>query len=77
TAAVNNLLGGDELMKRSRTPEILADAAMEIFSRDKTTCTGQFFIDDEVMREAGVKDLSKYRYDPTVKEEDLAPDFFV
>lgn len=77
TAAVNNVLGGDQLMKRSRTPAILADAALEIFARDKNECTGQFFIDDEVMAEAGLTDFSKYRYDPSIKEEDLAPDFFV
>ena len=60
TAAVLNLLGGPEAMKRTRTPEIMADAAYEILSRNARSCTGNFFIDDEVLAEAGVTDLSKY-----------------
>jgi citronellol/citronellal dehydrogenase len=60
TAAVQNLLGGDEAMARSRTPEIVADAAYEILSRDPRSCTGNAFIDDEVLAEAGITDLERY-----------------
>jgi citronellol/citronellal dehydrogenase len=62
TAAVQNLLGGDEAMARSRKPEILADAAHAILVRDSRECTGNFFIDDEVLAEEGVTDLSDYTY---------------
>ena len=54
TAAVQNLLGGDEAMAQSRTPEIFADAAYAILSRDPRECTGNSFIDDEVLAEEGV-----------------------
>lgn len=76
TAAVNNLLGGGELMKRSRTPDIIADAAYYILKRESRSCTGNFFIDDEVLASEGIKDLDKYAYDPEYKDQ-LAPDFFV
>jgi citronellol/citronellal dehydrogenase len=74
TAAVNNLLGGDALMKASRTPEILADAAHMVFTTPSRELTGQFLIDDTFMHGRGVTDFDKYRVDPT---QDLAPDFFV
>ena len=60
TAAVQNLLGGDEAMAKSRTPEIVADAAREIVVRDPAECTGNAFIDDEALAQAGITDLSKY-----------------
>jgi citronellol/citronellal dehydrogenase len=62
TAAVQNLLGGDEAMARSRKPEILADAAHAILVRDSRECTGNFFVDDDVLAEEGVTDLSDYTY---------------
>ncbi len=74
TAAVENLLGGDETMKRSRKPEIMADAAYAIFTKKSTECTGNFFIDDDVLRANGVTDLSKYS---SIPGADLMPDFFV
>jgi citronellol/citronellal dehydrogenase len=74
TAAVNNLLGGDALMKASRTPEILADAAHMIFTTPSRELSGQFLIDDTFMHSRGITDFDKYRVDPT---QDLAPDFFV
>ena len=74
TAAIKNLLGGDAMMKASRKPEIMGDAAYVIFNRPSRECTGNFFIDDEVMRSAGKTDLSEYAVDPTAK---LMPDFFV
>jgi citronellol/citronellal dehydrogenase len=74
TAAVNNLLGGDALMKASRTPDILADAAHMIFTTPSRELTGQFIIDDTFLVSRGVTDLDRYRVDPT---QNLAPDFFV
>lgn len=64
TAAVNNLLGGDNLMRRSRKPEIVADAAYEIFSRPARETSGNFFIDEEVLAEAGITDLADYAVEP-------------
>jgi citronellol/citronellal dehydrogenase len=64
TAAVNNLLGGEMLMKMSRTPEILADAAFYILRRPSKTCTGNFFIDETVLAEEGITDLSGYSVVP-------------
>lgn len=60
TAAVQNLLGGDAAMEKSRTPEIVADAAVEILSKPSRECTGNAFIDVDVLREAGITDLSRY-----------------
>jgi len=60
TAAVQNLLGGNDAMAVSRTPEIVADAAVEILGRPSRECTGNTFIDVDVLREAGVTDLSQY-----------------
>ena len=74
TAAVQNLLGGDELARRSRKPEIMGDAAHIILTRPSREFTGNFLIDDEVLESAGVTDLSTYAVDPSVE---LAPDFFV
>jgi citronellol/citronellal dehydrogenase len=74
TAAVQNLLGGDEAMARSRTPEIYADAALAVLERDPRTCTGNAFIDDEVLAEEGVTDLERYRAAPG---GELALDLFV
>ena len=74
TAAVNNLLGGDRLMRASRTPEILADAAHLIFTKPSRDFTGNFCIDDTLLAANGVTDFDKYRVDPSV---DLMPDFFV
>lgn len=74
TAAVKNLLGGDAAMKGSRSPDIMADAAYAIFNRPSRECTGNFFIDDEVMASEGVTDLSKYALDPNAN---LIPDFFI
>jgi len=60
TAAVRNLLGGPKMAEASRTPEILADAAYAILNKPARECTGNFFIDEEVLRAAGVTDFSKY-----------------
>jgi citronellol/citronellal dehydrogenase len=74
TAAVRNLLGGDALVRRSRTPDIMGDAAHLVLTQDAKTFTGRFLIDDTLLYEHGVRDFEKYRVDPTVE---LAPDFFV
>jgi citronellol/citronellal dehydrogenase len=74
TAAVKNLLGGDAMMRASRKPEILADAAYAVFSKPSRELTGRFLIDDTFLAETGVTDFDQYRVDPTQK---LAPDFFV
>jgi citronellol/citronellal dehydrogenase len=62
TAAVQNLLGGDEAMARSRRPEIVADAAHAILTRDSATCTGNLFLVEDVLAQEGVTDLSAYSY---------------
>ena len=60
TAAVKNVLGGEEMMQGSRFPEIMADAAYEIFCKDSSTFTGNFCIDDLVLYDAGIRDFSQY-----------------
>ncbi|MCO5239759.1 MAG: NAD(P)-dependent oxidoreductase [Chitinophagaceae bacterium] len=67
TAAVQNLLGGDALMNMSRTPDIVADAAYYILSRSSESCTGNFFIDEEVLKQEGIADLEKYSVVPGAK----------
>ncbi len=67
TAAIRNLLGGEAMMQASRTPEIVADAAYEILTRNARECTGNFFIDVDVLRSAGVTDFSKYSVVPDAK----------
>ena len=74
TAAVRNLLGGEDMCNRSRTPEIMADAAHAILTRDATTCTGNFFVDDDVLREEGVTDFDRYAVCPGAE---LVADFFL
>lgn len=65
TAAVEFALGGEAMMRGSRKPEIMSDAAHAIFLSDARTNTGRFLIDDDVLAEAGVKDFSAYRHDPS------------
>lgn len=74
TAAVKNLLGGDETMARARRPEIVADAAHVIFTGDSRAATGQFFIDDEVLLSAGITELDRYADVPATE---LLPDLFL
>ncbi len=74
TSAIKNLLGGDALMRASRTPDILADAAYAIFHKPAKSFTGNFLIDDTFLAGEGVTDFDKYRADPN---HELAPDFFV
>jgi citronellol/citronellal dehydrogenase len=74
TAAIQNLLGGDSVMRMSRTPEIVADAALRIFAKPAREFSGNFLIDDTFLADEGVTDFDRYRVDPT---QPLAPDFFV
>jgi citronellol/citronellal dehydrogenase len=74
TAAIRNLLGGDAIMRRSRSPEILADAAAAIFAKPAKSFTGNFLIDDTFLAGEGVTDFERYRVDPG---EPLQGDFFV
>ena len=74
TAAVQNLLGGDFLMQRSRKPEIVADAAFYILQRPSFECTGNFFIDEEVLQQHGVQDFTSYAVNPQQK---LMMDLFI
>ena len=69
------LIMGSEMRARCRTPEIVADAAHAILTRDAKSFTGHFCIDDEVLRETGTSDFSAYRHEG-VSEEELLPDFF-
>ena len=74
TAAVQNLLGGDAMMRRARKPEIVADAACALFTKPAREFTGRFLIDDSFLAENGVRDFDRYRVN---QEHELAPDFFV
>jgi citronellol/citronellal dehydrogenase len=74
TAAVQNLLGGEQLIKRSRTPEIMADAAFHIVSKPSGECTGNNFIDESVLKEVGIQNLDKYSVS---KNSPLYPDLFL
>jgi citronellol/citronellal dehydrogenase len=74
TAAVENLLGGEATLRGSRTPEIVADAAYFVLTRASRECTGNFFVDEDVLRSAGVTDFAKYQ---SVPGADLLPDLFL
>src|SRR5947207_12526199 len=74
TAAIKNLLGGDRVMRMSRTPEIMADAAYAIFQKPARRFPGNFLIDHTFLAAEGVTDFEKYRVDAA---EPLAPTFFV
>ncbi|WP_026381167.1 SDR family oxidoreductase [Afifella pfennigii] len=74
TAAIKNIVGGEAMMRASRKPEILADAAYRIFLKPAGEFTGNFLIDDSFLAEEGVTDFDSYRVDPTMA---LQPDFFV
>ncbi|HEY8375976.1 MAG TPA: NAD(P)-dependent oxidoreductase, partial [Nannocystis sp.] len=73
TAAVN-MLGGEMMMSASRKPDIMADAAHHILTRPSRECTGNFFIDEDLLRRAGVTDFDKYAVTPGAE---LIPDFFL
>ncbi len=64
TAAVKNLLGGEQMASMSRKPQILADAATWIFNQPSTECTGNLFLDEDVLKKAGISDLEQYAVTP-------------
>jgi len=74
TAAVQNLLGGDAMIRQSRLPSIVADAAYYILSQDPSEASGEFYIDEDVLRRYGVTDFDQYAVDPAAG---LAPDLFI
>ncbi len=74
TAAIRNLLGGEEIMRRSRRPDILADAARLIFEKPANSFSGRFLIDDSFLAAEGTVEFEHYRIDTSVP---LSPDFFV
>jgi len=74
TAAVQNLLGGEEAIRRCRKPAIMADAAHAILTRDCRQCTGNFFIDEQVLEEEGITNFEEYAVRPGCE---LLPDFFL
>jgi citronellol/citronellal dehydrogenase len=74
TAAVANLLGGDEVIRHARKPDIVADAAHAILTRPARACTGNFFIDVRVLAEEGVSDFTPYSVDPS---QEAVLDFFL
>lgn len=77
TAAVQNLLGGESVVNGSRKPEIMADAAHFILTQPSSELTGQFAIDEDVLRRAGVSDFSAYAVTPGMKDSDLIADYFL
>lgn len=74
TAAISNVLAGEEAMKSCRKPEILADTAYAVLNKPAATFTGNFIIDDSFLWDEGERDLDQYSYDPSIE---LLPDFFV
>jgi len=74
TAAVRNLFGGDEVVRRSRKPEIMAAAAHSVLLRNSRECTGHFFVDEDVLADDGVTDLARYSVIPGAE---LLPDIFL
>ena len=74
TAAVQNLLGGDKVMEKARKPDIMGDAAFTILSKDSSECTGNYFVDEELLRSEGITDFSNYS---NVPDSELMPDFFI
>ena len=79
TIAPQNLLGGDDSIKRSRTADIMSDAAYIILTSNSKQVTGQYFIDEAVMRSNGLNDndLKKYQFDKSADIDSLGLDFFV
>jgi len=74
TAAVRNLPGGEDMVRHARKPQIVADAAHAVLTRDSRACTGNLLVDEDVLREEGVTDFARYAADPNVE---LAPDLFL
>jgi citronellol/citronellal dehydrogenase len=77
TAAIEFAVGNSDMLDRARKPSIMADAAYEIFKQDHVTSTGQFFIDEEVLRAANYTDFDVYKVNPKWGDHELIPDFFI
>lgn len=77
TAAIAGQIGGEELAKLSRVPAIMADAAYEIFSRPSRSFSGNFLIDEVLLRDIGITDFSHYQVDQSLPESALFPDLFL
>ncbi|WP_434968623.1 SDR family oxidoreductase [Microbacterium sp. bgisy207] len=77
TAAVQFALGGDQMMKASRTPQIYADAAYEVITKPSREYTGQTLIVEDVLEQAGVTDFSRYAAVPGTPDDQLFPDIFL
>ena len=77
TAAMEMLGGGSDIAKSCRSPQIMADAAYVMLTRDSKSFTGNFAIDEEVLRQEGCTDFTNYLAAPGNKESDLMPDFFL
>lgn len=77
TAAVRYELGGDQMMQKSRKVTVMGDSAYEIMTANSRKCTGNFFMDDEVLKLVGVTDFKQYRVDPNCPENELMPDLFL
>ena len=74
TAAIKNILGGEALMQMSRTPQIMADAAYHVLTKNSKECTGNFFIDEEVLKKEGITDFDKYAVN---LDQELMTDLFL
>lgn len=77
TAAIEFAVGNAEMLRLARKPTIMADAAFEIVQQDAKVYSGNFLIDEEVMKAAGLQDFSHYKNDPSVDDKQLIPDFFI
>ena len=77
TAAVQNLLGGDATVRGSRKPDIMADAAYAVLTKPSSAVTGNFFIDEDLLRAEGVTDFAPYRMTPEISDSELIPDYFL
>lgn len=77
TSAIEFAVGNAEMLKLARKPSIMADAALEIVLQDAKTYSGNFLIDEQVLKAAGLQDFSTYKNDPSVDESKLLPDFFI
>lgn len=77
TSAIEFAIGSAEIFNQARNAKIMADAAFEILSEDHREVTGQYFIDEVVLREKGYTDFEIYKMNPATKDEELIPDFFI
>lgn len=79
TAAVQNLLGGSDMVSKSRNADIMADAAYAILTSPSKACSGQCFVDEHVLRATGMSDqqMDRYAVTPGTRMDEFAPDFFV